>query len=653
MLRFAACAALTLVLVAGLMLAFARHHAEQEARKDEAAHAQLIADTLLPQVLRPSDLTHLVAGRRRAALDRVFRPLLAQDVLRVKLYSPDGRVTYSSEHSLVGTRPPDAKIEEGETEVSHLNDEGGSGPNRKVLEVHAPIELAGRQAGVFGLYGDYSPIARTAAEIFVPTALNVGAGMLLLYLLLFPILRSVMRRMRSQTAHIEHEALHDGLTGLPNRSLFRDRVEQAVLASRRAATGFAVMLIDLDRFKDVNDALGHATGDLLLRQIGQRLRGRLRASDTVARLGGDEFAVLATGVSTQPAALALGEELRLLLAAPFSVDSLELEIDASTGIAIFPEHGVEVDKLLRHADLAMYAAKEAHTEVAVYEGGSEEQALAGLQLIGELRHALENGELVLHYQPKVELESGQIRSVEALARWQHPKRGLLGPDEFIFLAESTGLIRQLTRHVLDAALCQCSLWHDAGHQIGVAVNLSERDLLDLRLPDEVAELLAKWELEPHWLELEITENTLLRDPLRTKEILGRLKALGVMLAIDDFGSGYSSLGYLKRLPLDVLKIDRTFVTNMEVDLDDAAIVRTTIDLGHSLGLRVVAEGVESDSVRETLAELACDAAQGFYFSRPVPGEDVATLTGRADGTAQGNVSPANRTATAAVGEAAT
>jgi diguanylate cyclase (GGDEF)-like protein/PAS domain S-box-containing protein len=425
-------------------------------------------------------------------------------------------------------------------------------------------------------------------------------------------------RLREQMQDAEHQALHDGLTGLPNRTLFRDRVKQALLRGERDGEGFAVMLIDLDRFKEVNDTLGHQGGDQLLQEVAKHLRAALRTSDTAARLGGDEFAVLVPGLTDATDARQLADKLRSELARPVTVGGLTIEVEASVGIAFFPQHGDDVETLIRRADVSMYASKNSHTPI-VYAGELDHHSLARLALVGELRRALQGDELVVHYQPQAEIATGEIHKVEALVRWQHPERGLLGPDQFIPLAEQTGLIRALTRHVLNAALAQCRAWRDQGRKLGVAVNITGRELLDLGFPDEVAELLAKWDIEPAMLELEITENTIMMDPPRARSILGRLRELGVRLAIDDFGSGHSSLGYLKRLPIHVLKIDKSLVQNMAADVGDAAIVRSAIDLGRSLGIEVVAEGVETEETKKRLEVLGCNTFQGYYLGRPQPG----------------------------------
>ncbi|HEX7301033.1 MAG TPA: EAL domain-containing protein [Solirubrobacteraceae bacterium] len=431
-------------------------------------------------------------------------------------------------------------------------------------------------------------------------------------------LRLAHERLQRQVQEIEHQALHDGLTDLANRTLFRDRVQQALLRAQREPHRFAVMIIDLDRFKDINDTLGHEAGDAFLKQAAKRLAETLRASDTVARLGGDEFGVLIPDVADTATASAVAQKLRDALARPVVIAGLQIEVEASVGIAVHPEHGDDVATLIRHADVSMYVSKTTHVPV-VYAPKHDHNSVARLTLLlAELRQALERDELVLHYQPQVAAKTGKIAKVEALVRWHHPRHGLLAPDRFVPIAEESGLVRQLTWHVLDMALGQCSAWRRTGRDLMVAVNITSRELVDLTFPEEVAGLLAKWRVPPSALELEITETTILTDPPRTRAVLARLREIGLRLAIDDFGSGHSSLSYLKRLSIDVLKIDRSFVMNMADDADDAVIVRSMIDLGHNLGLEVVAEGVESEAGRQRLVALGCDLLQGYHLGRPEP-----------------------------------
>ncbi|MDC4205015.1 MAG: EAL domain-containing protein [Candidatus Manganitrophus sp.] len=420
---------------------------------------------------------------------------------------------------------------------------------------------------------------------------------------------------------VQHLAYYDTLTDLPNRTLLQDRLQQAILAAKRDKKTLALLVMDLDRFKEINNILGHHYGDLVLQQVGPRLREVLRESDTVARLGGDEFAVLLLSIGLDGAILTAEKILRHFLT-PFVVDCLSLEVGTSIGISLFPEHGDDANTLLRRADMAMYEAKQQSTGYAVYSPQHERHNSSHLILMGDLRHAIDRNELFLQYQPKIDLRNRSIIGVEALVRWQHPSRGTVPPDQFIPLSEQGGLIKPLTLWVLKAALSQCHAWHQAGLKLSVAVNLSARNLQDPQLPDQVARLLQAYDLGPGWLHLEITESVIMADPTRAMEILNQLSKMEVHLSIDDFGTGYSSLGYLKKLPVDEIKIDKSFVKEMAVEKDDAMIVRSTIDLAHNLGLKVVAEGIETQEIYDRLVALGCDAAQGYYISRPVSPADL-------------------------------
>jgi diguanylate cyclase (GGDEF)-like protein len=426
------------------------------------------------------------------------------------------------------------------------------------------------------------------------------------------------RRLRKRAAEHRHQALHDALTGLPNRTLFRDRVAQALCVAEREGGQVAVLLIDLDGFKEVNDTLGHTNGDRLLQEVAARLRGALRSGDTVARLGGDEFAVLIPAVSGEEAARSVAGSLRRTLQGPFTVEDLSIHADASVGIAMSPQHGGDTDTLIQHADVAMYLAKAARAGTEVYDSKRDHYSPERLALIGELRRAIEHDELVLYYQPQIEPGTGRVGGVEALIRWHHPERGLIPPDEFIPLAERTGLIQPLTLWILEAAIRQCASWRSSGLDLWVAANLSAANLVDADTPEAIDRLLRRWAVPPGSFRLEITETTAMADPARTRAVLARLDALGVELAIDDFGTGYSSLAYLRRLPVHELKIDRSFVSRMTTDPNDEVIVAATIDLGHNLGLRVVAEGVEDEETLRELVRRGCDLAQGYHFTKPLP-----------------------------------
>ncbi len=418
-------------------------------------------------------------------------------------------------------------------------------------------------------------------------------------------------------AQLRHHELHDGLTGLPNRVLFRDLVGQAVESGRREHQELAVLTLDVDGFKEINDTLGHAAGDEVLKQVAERLSKLLRANDSIARLGDDEFAILLPKASA-PEAAEFSSRLPYCLEQPIVVDGLPINIDVSVGVAAVRRDELDADLLLQRADAAVHFAKTARAGFAKYGSSTDSHVPNRLALVGELRGALDRGELVLHYQPQLAMPSGTVVGVEALVRWQHPERGLIPPDEFIPLVQETGLIKPLTHYVLDMALRQCRSWLDDGRAMRVAVNLAMRNLVDAELPFDVANLLVRNGVPSDRLELEITERAFLADQWRTQAVLERLGNMGIRLSVDDFGMDYSPLSYLKRLPIKEIKIDRSLVANLSSSRDDEVIVRSTIDLARNLGLEVVAEGVETVEVLRGLERLGCHLAQGYYVSRPLP-----------------------------------
>ncbi|MCG3117882.1 MAG: EAL domain-containing protein [Candidatus Manganitrophus sp. SA1] len=428
-------------------------------------------------------------------------------------------------------------------------------------------------------------------------------------------LGSVIQRKRSEEK-LKYMAYYDLLTDLPNRAHLRDLLRETTTAGAPEGGRLSLLCLDLNHFREVNDALGRNLGDSLLQQIGPRLKSVLGGADTVARLGADEFAVVLPGIN-QEDAISVACKILKAMEAHFVVGALALEIGVSIGIALYPDHGEEADTLMQAADAAMYVAKQSDNGYAVYVPERDQPNPRRLALIGELRRAIEDNQLFPHYQPKINIKTGRIIGVETLIRWQHPHFGLIPPDQFIMMAEQTGLIKPLTYWVLNAALCQCEQWRRQGLTIPVAVNLSARNLQDSQLPERVSELLQKSGVEPDQLALEITESIIMADPQRAMEILTDLSEMGIRLSIDDFGTGYSSLGYLKKLPVDEVKIDKSFVREMASNQDDIVIVRSTIDLAHNLGLEVVAEGVENQETLSRLAALGCDAAQGYFISRPV------------------------------------
>jgi diguanylate cyclase (GGDEF)-like protein/PAS domain S-box-containing protein len=432
--------------------------------------------------------------------------------------------------------------------------------------------------------------------------------------------RRVVKRTRelaSLNQELEHQALHDALTELPNRLLLQDRMHQALLSAQRENHQTALLITDLDRFKEINDTLGHHYGDLVLREVSARLRAALRGSDTIARLGGDEFAILLPFIESGEDAVKAALKLVSTMEKPIILEDHNFHVGISVGIALFPDHGKDGSTLMRHADVAMYVAKRSTSGYALYDQLEDQHSVSRLAMVGELRHAIEHKQLVLFYQPKIDLKEGRITGVEALARWNHPQRGLLPPDEFIPLAEHTGLIRPLTFCVLDEALQQASHWMKSGLKLKMAVNLSAHHLQDEQLAGKVESAMREWDVPAELLEFEITESAIMANPLRAMNTLTQLSKMGIGLSIDDFGTGYSSLIYLKQLPVDEIKIDKSFVFDMLQNNEDLVIVRSTIDLAHNMGREVVAEGVESEEVLNILVELGCDMAQGYYISRPI------------------------------------
>jgi diguanylate cyclase (GGDEF)-like protein/PAS domain S-box-containing protein len=427
---------------------------------------------------------------------------------------------------------------------------------------------------------------------------------------------------KRQVLMLRHQALHDGLTDLPNRTLLFERLETSIRTARDNKSMLALLLMDLDRFKDVNDTFGHHFGDVLLKQVAFRLRNQLQTDDTIARLGGDEFAALLQDVADPSAVARIARNILNTLQQPFVVENQVLEVGASIGIALYPAHGLDARTLMRRADVAMYAAKQGQLGYSFHRDDYERRSPDDLALVVEMRTAIERNEFVLFYQPKLHLRSGLVTRVEVLLRWNHPSRGMVSPAAFVPIGERTGLIKPLTDWVLDRALQQCRLWLDTGAPIHLAVNISARSLLDQALPAKIQGALDKWKIDPRFLKLEITESSIMEDPAHALAILSMLQSMGIHLSVDDFGTGYSSLTHLRQLPIDEIKIDKSFVMGMTTSEADAAIVRTVIDLAHNLGKQVCAEGVENEATWHLLKEMGCDLAQGYWISRPLGGPDL-------------------------------
>ena len=426
---------------------------------------------------------------------------------------------------------------------------------------------------------------------------------------------------KQQESTIQHQAMHDAMTNLPNRGVMHDCLRQAILDAEARHESLAVLMLDIDRFKEINDTLGHHAGDAVLREMAVRLQMVVRKSDVVARFGGDEFTIMLPGIDAVSVVPLINKIIKSLEPS-IVVDQHRLHIETSIGVSLYPQHGQDATSLIRFADVAMYIAKHDSSGYAIYDPGQDQHNADRLSLTTELRLAIEANELVLHYQPKIDLSSGNVVGVEALVRWQHPTRGLLLPGAFIPIAERSGLINRLTSWIMDAAMRQHRQWAEAGMELAIAINLSARTLQDLKFPQQVAESMARLGMGSPYLELEITESAIMADPIRALKILTQLNEMGVRLSIDDFGTGYSSLTYLQKLPVHAVKIDKSFVIDMSSNQNNLAIIRSTLDLGHNLGLEVIAEGVENHEACMTLKSLGCDMAQGNYFGQPVPAEQI-------------------------------
>jgi diguanylate cyclase (GGDEF)-like protein len=626
-LRFAVVTALGLALAGGIILAVVREIDQRSAVREATERSHFVAETFLSSVIRPADAAATVRGARRKELDRLIRRhVLVDSALRVTLVGSGNRITYSTDHRLIGmlahSRAAVASARAGAIVSSVSSVPSGSGGSKKVLVSSVPVLLGSGTVAVVTIEQDYGPIAAEARQSLVPVAGALEFALVVLFVFLIPMLARTSRRLRSYVAEIRYRATHDALTGLSNREALHENVRLA-LSARAEGEHVAVLLIDLDRFKEVNDSLGHDAGDELLREIAARLVG-VAGEAPVSRLGGDEFAVVLAGTTPQDA-VAFGHALRHTIEEPLAIRGIPVAVDASIGVALGPDDGTDVGQLVRRADVAMYAAKQARAGVLRYEVETDHNDASKLVLMTELRVAVERGELEVHYQPIVEATSGRLAKVEALVRWQHPTKGMIPPGAFVPLAEHTRLIVDLNRVVMREAVRQCGVWRRSGIDIGVTTNVSVLDLLESPFAATVEQILHEAAFPPRALTIELTEGAFVQEPERVRRTLETLRALGVQVALDDFGTGYSSLSYLKNLPVDILKIDRSFVSDLPGSDDNLAIVAAAVELSHRLGLRVVAEGVETDGQYECLEALGCDLIQGYVVSRPVAASALAEM----------------------------
>lgn len=601
---------------------------ENRARQDAVRSTEFLTRVTIDPILAGLDLrSGELSPRHREQLDAVVHTGLDQAVLeRIEIFDGDHRLVYSDDAEQVGQRYPtspevtNALAGRSGSQFAGVVDREHQGKRGLgvLLAAFVPLHLDGdaRPDGVAELYVPYAPVQAAVAEDSRRLLLILAAGLAGLWAAQFRVVSRASRGLRRELARNVHQALHDDLTGLPNRALFFDRMEQAISSSLRHGTTSAVLLLDLNGFKDVNDGFGHHAGDLLLREVARRLTEAVRATDTVARLGGDEFAVVLTGLSDTDALDDAAVRLRATFAEPFAVVGAELQVTPSVGVAMLGRDGEDADELLRKADAAMYTAKRIGGGVAHYDA-QRDDAAARLAALGELRTAIDGGQLRLHYQPSVRLTDRLVTGAEALLRWQHPNRGLLSPDQFLPLAEGSDLIGPLTAWVIDEAVGQCRRWVDDGLDLCVAVNLSARNVVDPRLPSVVAAALRRHCLAPDRIAFEITETSLISRPEDAKRILAELSSLGVNIAVDDFGTGYATLTLLQVVPFNALKIDRSFVADVTIDGPGTELVRYTTQLAHAMGKVVVAEGVESADQWAALERMGCDHAQGYTIGRPM------------------------------------
>jgi diguanylate cyclase (GGDEF)-like protein len=621
--RHALLSLIPVVLLGAVLAKSYRDEATRRGVQEGRSQAELLAETAIAPLLDGRSLNQGPSPQVAEQLRKITAGSIARhDVLRLRLQSPEGHVVFSDDGSGFEGEPDDEALEAAEGQVSagikRLNSDSiDSGPlGDEAIEVYVPLR-AGQPEHIVGVLEVYLPYEPIRADIEAGVSglyRNLVFGLAGLYVALVLIATSVSRGLRRQVAINEFLAEHDTLTQLPNRSLFLRRVRTAVKASRRRPS--VIAMFDLDRFKDVNDSLGHHNGDLLLGELARRLAAHTRPGDTIARLGGDEFGVVLNDVDATEAVSALNR-LRAVVGEEVEVNGLPLSVEASVGYVVAPDDGPTVDELLQRADVAMYVAKDAHIGICRYDPEHDVYDAKNLSLVTQLRHAIDSGQLELFYQPKAVLTDGNIDAVEALLRWHHPVEGLVLPDRFIPLVEQTDVIDRLTEWVLVTALRDVT---ERFPGLSVAVNISARSLGRTDFTDHVTTALQQVGASPDRLILEITETALLVDPPRAAAVVSELNRAGVRVSLDDFGRGQTSLGYLSALPIHELKIDRTFVHDMQENPAHAAIVRSMIDLGHNLSLRVVGEGVETAEVLDSLREAGCDEAQGYLLARPMPAE---------------------------------
>jgi diguanylate cyclase (GGDEF)-like protein len=609
---------------------------------DASQSASLVARLGVQPRISQYELKHGLSPAGVRALDeQLSARSVKRDLARIKIWNNQGLIVYSDDHTLIGRRPgesddlesalhgrPEAATVVTPSRNSETASEVGLG---RLVEVYVPLRFTTSEApaGAFEIYLSYAPIATAISNDERMIAVLVVLGLALLWGILFKIVASASRRLRRQAEENDRLARYDQLTGLPNRTLFSERLAQTLSEQRDPGDEVAVLLLDLEDFKQINDTLGHGAGDMVLIEVARRLQASLDSDLAIARLGNDEYAILQPHTEGQAGALETAARVRSTMEEPVALNGVAVNVEASIGIALAPDHAADAETLVRRADMALAHARSFRSVVEVYCAERDRFDTARLKLLGQVRPALERKEFVLFYQPKIDLSSGRVTSVEALLRWRHPQRGMLAPLEFMPVIEQTALIGDVTRYVIDQALIQLAAWRQAGLELGMSVNLSARNLHDSTLPNHVESLLKAHETPDGALTVEVTESAAMADVDRALRVLNALRGLGVGVSIDDFGSGHASIAYLTRLPATELKIDRSLITHICESPRDEAIARTTIDLARHLDLSVVAEGIETVEVAERLVQIGCEIGQGYFISRPLPaGEFVEWLEGR-------------------------
>ena len=636
---FAVVSVLTMALLAVALVAVFSSSMRAQARSDGQLTAQSVVDTGVKRLLAsPQDLS----GRVALADDNGWLLGLTQslngtpELAFLRVYGQNGQLVYNSSAPADVLRLPDPATR---IRVETVLDGGRTATvqqygGQPVLVVYTPVDVGSVGSSVQGVAEVGIPYASTQdrqQRSIATLALVVFGTFLIAWLLMFRTVHRASQRLREQAVENERLALHDPLTGLPNRRLLTDRLDRAAVATGRDGGIVALMILDVDRFKEVNDTLGHDRGDALLKLVAERLLTRVREVDTVARLGGDEFAVLAPGLHSVLDAERLARRIHTAFDRPFEIDQLMLHVDSSLGVAVMPGHADTAAELMQRADMAMYGAKQARLGTLLFQPEHDGASADRLMLLGDLRNAIGGEQLQVYYQPTIDLATEAVVGFEALLRWTHPERGPIPPGEFIPLAETTGMIHAITRYVLEEVVSQMAEWDHrrtpfAG--LPVAVNLSARNLVEPTLAEFIEDLLGSFDLPADRLILEVTETALIEDPMRTRRMLEELSNLGVTLAVDDFGTGYTSMAQLEQMPLHTLKIDRSFVIRLMRDDGGTTLVRAIVELAHEFGLSVVAEGVEDQELTEHLRALGCDQAQGFLWSRPLPPAELLDVVVR-------------------------